>query len=907
MEKGWNLILPDADGGAEKVLDEELTQREGDILELLAAGHSNREIADRLTLSINTVKWYARQVYDKLGVENRRQAAQRARGLGLVGSPTRKGQIPTPPTDLLGREEEIEEIVRRIAAQETRLLTLTGLGGIGKSRLAVEVARILSAERRGTFRDGVFFVALAALTNPEGIVLSIGDVLGLVLQPGGEAAKHQLIEHLAPRRLLLVLDNFEHLAEGVGLIDEILAASQYAKIMVTSREPLGLQAEWRFELSGLQYPEHEPLADLESFPSVQLFLDRARRQGSTLSSDPPELRSVARICQLVEGMPLAIELAAAWVHTLSSEEIALEIEGGLDLLRTEFRDIPERQRSVRAVFERSWVRMAADEREALARLSVFSGGFSRRAAVDVAGASVHQLASLLQKSLVRRGASDRYEMHELVKQFSRSKLSQMGIQDKTHLNHSSFYAGRLRELQSGLRGDGQAAALDEIASEFDNLREAWNWAIRRKELGLIDGMLQPLYLYAIFRRGRIDGDTMLKDALAALSEPTGDAARALHARLLARCEMIHIDMARSKDRREVEEAKQGIVDALSVAREREDLFEIMFCLNGVGRADMWLNNLGLARSTLEDALKMAERLHEEFYQAYILFRLGLCSVFMGDREASLRYSRKGLEIARKTGNLYVAAWCLSTIGTRLAKAGELASAIESHREAIRIHDELGDRQGSVWDKAFLALDHFYEGEFQRANRICRGALAEAREISHPGTLGMVLAIYSRIQVEVNDVQGAIRSAEEALPLTEARPLGPGAARFGLAYATCIDGDPQVVREHITYAIPYFYRFFGYIGDTLGCLAVVGMLLAREDRFRRATELLGLIESHPSRPAGWLDRSWIVAELRDRLSSALDDEAYRRAWEQGSRLELDSVMANITGGKLWPQETAAPED
>jgi tetratricopeptide (TPR) repeat protein len=329
----------------------------------------------------------------------------------------------------------------------------------------------------------------------------------------------------------------------------------------------------------------------------------------------------------------------------------------------------------------------------------------------------------------------------------------------------------------------------------------------------------------------------------------------------------------------------------------------MFCLNGIGRAEMWLNNLSQGKATLEDALEMAQRLDDEFYQAYILFRLGLCSVFMGQKAASLSYSQRGLEIARETGNMYVAAWCLSIIGTRQAKTGELASAIESHREAIRIHDELGDRQGSVWDKAFLALDHFYEGEFQRANRICRDALAEAREISHPGTLGMVLSIFSQIQVEAHDLRGAVRSAEEALPLTEARPSGQGAARFGLAYATCMDGDPQVVRELISYAISYFYRFFGYVGDTLGCLAVVGMLLVREERYLQATELLALIESHPSRPAGWLDRSWIISELRERLSSALEKEAYQRAWERGVHLEFEALMADITSGKIWSTGSA----
>lgn len=899
--------LHQAHEASENLLVEGLTPREKDVLELLTEGHSNQEIADLLALSINTVKWYARQIYDKLGVKNRRQAAQKALDLALIEPQSKQGGIPKAPTQLLGREQETREILRMITSPATRLLTLTGMGGIGKSRLAVEVANLIHKKRRGVFRHGVFFVPLASQAEAGSVVLAIGEAMDLALEPGLQAARVQLLDHLRSKHLLLVLDNFEHLLGAAELVSDILASAADVSILTTSREPLGLQGEWLFKVEGLDYPESVHSEELESYPAVLLFQARARRQDPHISVTPAEMESVAQICQLVDGLPLAIELAAAWINVLNCEEIAAEIEGNIDLLRGELRDLPERQRSMRAVFEHSWLRMRGDEREALARLSVFSGGFSRKAAADVAGASLDQLAALVRKSLIRRSKSDRYQMHDIVKQFSRIKLTQMGLHDQARLDHLTFFAQRLRELAPDLKGDDQAAALTEIALEFDNLRAAWNWAIQQKDLDKIEGMLESLYLYAIFRRGRIDGDTMLKDALAALSELSGDPARALYARLLVRREMLHIDMARSKDRGEVERAKQGIAEALGVARELEDPFEIMFCLNGSGRAEMWLNNLSQAQATLEDALERAERLDERFYQAYIFFRLGLCSVFMGQSGSALRYSRKGLEIGRETGNMYVAAWCLSTIGTTLAKQGELESAMESHRAAIRIHEELGDRQGSVWDKAYLALDHFYAGEFQHANRLCRGALAEAREISHPGTLGMVLAIYSLIQVEVDDLQGAIRSAEEALPLTEARPLGPGAARFGLAYATCIDGDPQVVRELITYAISFFYRFFGYIGDALGCLAVVAMLLLREDRYVRATEMLALIESHPERPDGWLDRSRLVSELRERLSSALEKAAYQRAWERGARSELEVVMGDITSGKLWAEGTAAPEN
>lgn len=888
MEKGWNPNMPAPAEEARSLLVEDLTGREGEILARIAQGLSNQEISAELNLSVNTVKWYARQIYGKLGVGNRRQAARRAREWGLINSRESGRSIPKPPTELIGRKGETDEILRLITAPETRLLTLTGLGGIGKSRLAIEVATILSAEKRITFQHGVFFVPLAALANPDGIVLAIGKALGLVLEPGLDSAKEQLLEHLGPRRLLLALDNFEHLLEGVHVVEEILTASPHVRILATSREPLGLQAEWRYELSGLRYPLADPAEDLDSFPAISLFRERARRQDAKLSFGSEDLQSIARICQLVEGMPLAIELAAAWVHTLAPQEIAPAIEGSLGLLRTELRDLPERQRSVRAVFENSWVRMEARERETLANLSVFSGGFSRRAGAEVAGASLPNLASLVRRSLIRRSETDRYEMHELVRQFSREKLEQMGVDQGIHQKHAAFFASYLAAMEPDLRGGGQLAALDQIASDLDNIRQAWDWAVLQHDLDLIHGLLETLYLYSIFRRGRIDAGEMLERARHAVA---GDD-RMLAAKLLARRAMLYIDIARSKHPRELDRAREDIAGALEVARESADLGEITFCLHALARAEMWLENFSQARSILEQALDICEQTDDEFYQAYIYYRLGLCCTFVGDLKGSIRYSHKSLEISRRAGNRYVAAWALGNIAGNMYGLGRIDGSKAHRREAIQIHEEMHDRQGAAWERAFLSLTICLEGDLETARLGCERAIAEAEEISHPVTLGDALAIQSWILAGSGDFASARDTAEKSLRLTGNSRYGH--ASFALAYSNCMQGDAQAARKQIADSIRRFHKL-GYPSNVLVCLSVVAMILAQEGKFERAAELLGLTMNHPRRPAAWLDQDRLVAELKEELFSGMSQADFRAAWERGVRRDLDHVVTDILRG------------
>ena len=316
--------------------------------------------------------------------------------------------LPVQPTPFVGREDELDQVAQYLADPACRLLTVVGPGGMGKSRLAIQAAE----EQLSAFNDGVWFVPLAPLDSADLLSSAIMDALGTPLQ-GATEPNVQLLNYLRERHLLLILDNFEHLFEGASLVVEMLGSAPQLKVLVTSRERLRLRQEWALSLRGMRVPEgsaapEEAMAALEDYSALQLFVQCARRAQSGFSLAAAGTDAVIRICQLVDGMPLAIELAAPWIRVMPCEDIVQEIEGGLDLLTTTLRDVPQRHSSMQAVFKGSWQLLSDRERAVLRQLSVFRGGFRRQAAEVVADASLRVLSSLVDRSWVRATLAGRY-------------------------------------------------------------------------------------------------------------------------------------------------------------------------------------------------------------------------------------------------------------------------------------------------------------------------------------------------------------------------------------------------------------------------------------------------------------------------------------------------------------------
>jgi predicted ATPase/DNA-binding SARP family transcriptional activator len=377
--------------------------------------------------------------------------------------------LPEKLTPFFGREAELSKIEEWLGDPTSRLLTVVGPGGIGKSRLAIEAAR----KQLEKFKNGVFHVSLEGMENPDAITQALAKSMKLTFYRGPEP-KMQLLEFLQDKEILFVLDNFEHLLEGAPLILEILENSINIQVLATSREKLSLQGESIFEVQGLKLPPETVTENVGEFSSVQLFLHRAQQVFSKINQETDSLGEIASICRLVEGMPLAIELASAWMGVLSPDEIKAELERNIDFLTIDFQGLPDRHRSIRAVFDHSWSRLNEEERSVLKKLSVFRGGFTKDAAISVTGASYRILLNLINKSLLSRNGSDRLGLHELLRQYLDEKLNETpDVKEAVRDAHSRYYMIFLHHNEQRIF----AGYKEEVLRELENIRGSWRRAV----------------------------------------------------------------------------------------------------------------------------------------------------------------------------------------------------------------------------------------------------------------------------------------------------------------------------------------------------------------------------------------------------------------------------------------------
>ena len=430
---------------------------------------------------------------------------------GETGRPAAAGRkpvhnLPRQATHFVGRERELAEIQQLLLADpDARLLTIVGPGGSGKTRLAIQVGLQASDERKDGFADGVWYVQLAPLTQPSSIVPAIEKALHLSIYMEAGNPHRRLLDYLSQRRTLLILDNFEHLnsPESVGLLTEILSVAPQVKILVTSRSRLNVRDEYLFPLAGMTLPlagqsmagliAHTSLA---AFSAVELFQLSARRVQPDFQITETNFPAVVQICRQVQGMPLAIELAAAWLELLSVDEVSEEVERSLDFLGSEWHDLPERQRSLRAVFNASWKLLAGQERLVVKALSVFRASFTRQAAQGISGASTKILLELISKSWLQRQADGRYQMHELLRQFAFEKLEAEPVPlQHVEQQYCAYYAEYLQTLWKEMKGPQQTKAFQEVSTEFENIQTAWTWLVHRGQIqSAVENLLPPLFL-----------------------------------------------------------------------------------------------------------------------------------------------------------------------------------------------------------------------------------------------------------------------------------------------------------------------------------------------------------------------------------------------------------------------------
>lgn len=598
--------------------------------------------------------------------------------------------LPPQTTPFIGREAELAALGKLLAEPECRLLTITGLGGIGKTRLAIELA----SNQQSLFPGGVYYVSLVSLNSPEFIIPAIAEVLKFSLSAAGNP-QEQLLKHLAlqtRQALLLVLDNLEHLLvppsiqdgydETPSILSNLLENLPNLKILATSRERSNLREEWIFEVHGLPVPMNDPTSSLEDYSAVALFLQCARQLKADFELMPAERPVLARICQLVEGTPLAIELAAAWVGMLSMEEIAEEIASNLDFLTSRMRNIPERHRSLRAVFTHSWTLLSTEEKHVLCRLAVFRGGFQRQAADQVAGASLSILQSLLSKSLMGRRDNGYYDLHTLIRQCALEKLQESGHWQETRHQHLAYFKSLALEAQDGLRGPHLAEWLNRIEQEHNNIRAALEWAFTPSApSGWVDDGFCLLTSIDRFwaARGHIhEGLSWAESGLQASTAISLPRAQALR---FAGWLYNHTG--------ESQAALRCLEESLSIARQLNDETWQANALDTLGDVFWELGDFNQASAYYAESLELLRKGGDARKIGLSLASAGRLYVDNGYYQEAEALLTEGLYLLERVSDLRGCGWCFNALGRLALFQGELTLAATQFRQALRVNYKLG--------------------------------------------------------------------------------------------------------------------------------------------------------------------------------------------------------------------------
>jgi predicted ATPase/DNA-binding CsgD family transcriptional regulator len=677
-------------------------------------------------------------------------------------------------TPFVGRQADLGKLRALLTTPEIRLVTILGPGGIGKTRLAQELA----ASLQGKFSQGVVFISLAGLNASDDIVPVLAAALDVQIPLEGDL--HQaVLNRLSPRQVLLVFDNFEQLVEQALFVHEILVSAKQVRVLVTSREKLNLQGETLYHLDGLQLPLE--IETLEESDAIRLFLQRTRQACPNYVLNSQDAPHIIHICRLVQGMPLGILLAAAWMEHFSPQEIAVQMERSLDFLAREFRDLPERHRSLRAVFDSSFARLDETQRAAWRRLAVFRGGFTAQAAEAVAGADLRILLSLVEKSLLQRNIhTGRFDLHELLRQYAREKLTEASENEQIGTLHASYYLGFVSQSGPQLKSSQQTTVLDAFQNDWENISQAWQWAVEHRDLCAIELATPALYAFCDMRSRYHTGKSLFGLARQTLSPSPADVPFPAWGLLL----LSWYDMLTYLERPALNDEVTAQTQAC-LTRARQCGSEL-----GVASSLVLLGAIAADRAEYETAARYCQEgmrlqpMLDDFY--WVSLRIGICQQLNGQYQDSLDSFRVGLARAQALGERVKTGWALLNMGNTYSMLGENAQA-ESHLcQALEMFEAIGTTAGCMIGRYSLAGVALAEGRPVEARKLVKEALEIAGQIHSHLWEGQLNDLLKRIGMEPAALEGQPRAA-----LSE--PLSDRELEILHLLKSDLDG-PEIARE-----------------------------------------------------------------------------------------------------------------
>ncbi len=677
---------------------------------------------------------------------------------------SRANNIPSPTTRFIGREQELDQLDQLLTDPQCRLLTLIGPGGIGKTRLslAAAAAQLDQAGEDNRFANGIFFVQLAPLTAIEHIAPAIAEALQFSFYENSPPIK-QLFDYLHHKRMLLILDNFEHLVAGSDLLSELLSQSPGLTLLVTSRERLNLNSEWTLPISGMGYPVTDTAAlrdNIESYTAVQLFLNGIQRLNPTFRVTDADRPAIAQICRLLDGLPLGIELAATWTRLLSCQEIAREISDSLDFLSSNLRDRPERHHSLQAVFDHSWQLLTLEEQTIFKKLSVFCSRFNQLAAQTIANASLTQILGLMDKSLLKQSGTGQFEVHSTLRQYLVDRLAKDPAEQKSvEIAYSNYFADFVLQQRDRLRGPAQKSALFKVAGEIENIRVGWQLALSYRLNSVIEKYLDSLYHFFWIRGWPQEGAATFRDAVTALTDGIGQADRqtaVLLGRIMARQGAFNYRLGLP------EKAGRLLQESLNIFQTHSITAEMGYVFTFLGATAYLQGDNKAAEQLLQQGLGYAQTTRNQLGTTIAYHHLGLVAQARQDYSSAEQYHQNSLDLAQTLGEPFGIAVALNNLGMVAFHQGQFEQARDLQRRSLVLRREINDQWGIATTLSSLALVAHSQGKFEQARQFLLECLSLYREVGDKKRTAVTLQDLSVVAAALNQPKEAARLRQESL-------------------------------------------------------------------------------------------------------------------------------------------------
>jgi len=854
------------------------------------------------------------------------------------------GNLPVPSTPFIGRQQEIDQIARLLLEPDCWLLILLGAGGIGKTRLATEIG----LKQVNNFPQGIFLIPMSMVENEQSIAPAIAHTLGLIFRQNGPAPEEQLVDFLREKHLLLILDAFEGLVQWAGLLGQIHSHAVAVKMLVTSRHRLQLHGEWVMEVKGLDYPPKRPGRAIQSkseaiptYSAVELFLHAARRAQVTFQPTPEDFGAICQITQLLDGIPLGLELAATWVNTLSCQEIAAEISRGaeisqgLDFLEIVPRDLSERQHSMRVVFDHSWNLMSVREQTLMPRLAVFRRSFTRQAAEQLAGISLRELSGLVDKSLLRRTPQGQFDIHDLLRQYCTEKLVQSPRDNQeTRHRHCAYYCSQMWEWNQQLRGEKQGQVLREIEADLENIQAAWDWAVSQKQVEYLAQAVDALGMFYLRRARFTEGLDACHKAFAAIRDsviPENHIQRIrLSARLLTWQAILNLNLENFKEAGLLLRESQRILDdsdldcqqspqewifllgihALLANQQNDYEGTVRFTrqatqlsLDATGKTPsflvfFWRFLMGGAASKelymqMEQNLVHVQRGGDPFEIGCYLFVLGIAELYhayrMDKAEAMLMESCQHFQ---RVDDPSTQVMIYMTLGYLLLAQGKFEECFVLKQQELEIYQDIGDRRmiGIALAEIGEVLCHL--GKYPESEDHIRRGMALVKDRSD-----YEFALRHRYLGDTLLAQGKHTEAREAYQFSYRFFQSTNhkgwtlTALTGLSRAELALGDRSAAWEYALQALQIYsdvplFAFFAYL-----TVAQMALLLVEQGEIVQALELYGLVTRQ-----GYLAQSrWFVKLFGQSIEAAaagLPSEEQAAAKQRGQVLDFLGAIERL---------------